>query len=261
MTSQDIALKPFDLSGKTALITGATRGLGRAIADAFAGAGADIVVVSRKPEACEKVAAELTATHGVRTWPMACNVSSWEQCTELADRAEAATSGVDVLVNNAGMSPLYPSLTQLDEGLYDKVFGVNTKGPFRLAILLGEAMHGRGHGSIINLSSVESLYPTPHALPYAAAKAALNVIGKGLAREFGPTVRVNTILAGPFLTDIAKSWDMAAFDAIARRGIALQRAGSPDEIVGAALYLASDAASYTTGSEIRVDGGVFGAFV
>ena len=247
------------LADQTALITGATRGLGRAIADAFASRGARIVVTSRKAEACRTVADELTAAHGVQTWAMPCNVSSWDDCTLLAQEAEAATGGIDVLINNAGLSPLYPSLPEIGEALYDKVFGVNAKGPFRLSTLIGERMSERGRGSIINISSIESLYPTPHALPYAAAKAALNVLGPGLARAFAPHVRVNTILAGPFLTDVAAAWDMDAFAEIADRGIALKRAGRPEEIVGAALYLASDAGSFTNGSEIRVDGGVFGA--
>lgn len=248
----------FDLSGKTALITGGSRGLGLAIAHAYAEAGADIVVVSRKQQACDDAASVIASDHGVRTWAMSCNVGSWDQCAGLVHQAEEATGGIDVLVNNAGLSPLYPSLTELSEALYDKVFDVNTKGPFRLSTLLGEKMAARGAGAIVNVSSIESLHPTPGALPYAAAKAGLNTLTKGLAQAYGPAVRVNTILAGPFLTDISKAWDMEAFEAIASRSIVMRRGGKPEEIIGAALYFASDASSFTTGASLRVDGGFHG---
>jgi NAD(P)-dependent dehydrogenase (short-subunit alcohol dehydrogenase family) len=165
---------------------------------------------------------------------------------------------VDVLVNNAGVSPLYPSLSEISESLYDKVFGVNSKGPFRLSTLIGERMVERGHGSIINISSIESIYPTAAALPYAAAKAGLNAVTQGLAAAFGPNVRVNAILAGAFLTDIAAAWEMEEFNTRAHRSIVMGRAGQPDEIVGAAMYFASEASRYTTGTWLRVDGGVIG---
>ncbi|MCW3472712.1 glucose 1-dehydrogenase [Rhodococcus pyridinivorans] len=249
----------FDLAGRTALITGGSRGLGLAIAHAFAAAGADIVIASRKQAACDEAAADIARAHGVSTWSMPCNVSSWDACTELALKAESETGGIDILVNNAGLSPLYGDLADISEELYDKVFGVNSKGPFRLSVVVGSAMRSRGHGSIVNISSIESLFPTERALPYAAAKAALNVISQGMAVALGPEVRVNAILAGPFLTDISKAWDMDAFTKIARRSITLQRGGQPEEIVGAALYFASDASAFTTGSSLRVDGGVFGA--
>jgi NAD(P)-dependent dehydrogenase (short-subunit alcohol dehydrogenase family) len=249
----------FDLSGKTALITGGSRGLGLSMARGFASAGANIVVVSRKHDVCAEVAEEIAADHGVKTWAFGCNVSSWDECTELAAVAEKATGGLDVLVNNAGMSPLYPSLTDISEALYDKVFSVNSKGPFRLSSLIGANMVARGHGSIINISSIESLYPTAGALPYAAAKSALNAMTLGLATALGPSVRVNAILAGAFLTDIAAAWDMEAFNEMAVRGIVMQRAGEPDEIVGAAIFFSSEASKYITGTWLRVDGGVIGS--
>lgn len=248
----------FDLNGKTALITGGSRGLGLAMAHGFAAAGADIIIVSRKQHACTDAAAAIADEHGVKTWAFGCNVSSWDQCTELAALAEDASGGVDVLVNNAGVSPLYPSLSEISESLYDKVFGVNSKGPFRLSTLLGERMVERGQGSIINISSIESIYPTAAALPYAAAKAGLNAVTQGLAAAFGPNVRVNAILAGAFLTDIAAAWEMEEFNTRAHRSIVMGRAGQPDEIVGAALYFASEASRYTTGTWLRVDGGVIG---
>jgi len=133
--------------------------------------------------------------------------------------------------------------------------GVNLKGPFRLGAAAGHWMAEHGGGSIINISSVAAVRPTVYEVPYGAAKAALHVVTTGLALEYGPTVRANTIMAGPFLTDIARNWDMDAFDAFAEM-MPARRAGQPDEIVGAALYFASDDSRFTTGALLRVDGGM-----
>ena len=132
---------------------------------------------------------------------------------------------------------------------------LNLKGPFRLSTLVGERMVADGGGSIINVSSSGSLRPRPDMLPYAAAKAGLNALTEGLAMAFGPTVRVNTLMAGPFLTDISKAWDLEAM-AKPFATSPLQRAGQPAEIIGAALFLMSDASSFTTGSIVRADGGL-----
>jgi NAD(P)-dependent dehydrogenase (short-subunit alcohol dehydrogenase family) len=160
---------------------------------------------------------------------------------------------IDVLVNNAGMSPLYPSLTDVTEELYDKTLAVNLKGPFRLGVLAASHMAERGSGSIINVGTIGSLVASPNELPYACAKAGLNALTTGLAEAFAPTVRVNAILPGPFDTDITKAWTsemkVGAY-------VPLGRIGRPDEVVGAALYLASAASSFTTGATIRIDGGV-----
>jgi NAD(P)-dependent dehydrogenase (short-subunit alcohol dehydrogenase family) len=244
----------FDLTGKVAVITGGSRGLGREMALAFAAKGADVVVASRKLAACEDVAREITAL-GRRALPVACHVGRWSDCDALADSAYAEFGTVDILVNNAGMSPLYPSLAEVTEELYDKVLDVNLKGPFRLSALVGTRMAAGNGGSIINVSSVASTHPSPRELPYAAAKAGLNALTLGLAAAFGPRVRVNGIVAGPFLTDISKAWDMPAFEANAKATLALQRGGRPDEVVGAALYFASQASSFTTGALLPVDGG------
>jgi NAD(P)-dependent dehydrogenase (short-subunit alcohol dehydrogenase family) len=247
-------VRSFDLSGRVALVTGATRGLGRAMVDGFARAGASIVVTSRKAEACEKVAADVAADTGVATFPYAAHVGRWSELDELVDAAYDRFGRVDVLVNNAGMSPLYETVESVSEELFDKVLAVNLKGPFRLAALVGTRMAAGSGGSIINISSAGSLRPRADILPYAAAKAGLNAVTVGLAYTFGPSVRCNAIVAGTFLTDVSSSWDMDAFNARAQN-FALQRGGQPDEIVGAALYLASDASSYTTGSLLTVDGG------
>lgn len=243
----------FELTGKVAIVTGGSRGLGREMALAFADHGADVVVASRKLENCETVADEVRA-RGRRALAVGYHAASWADADRLADAAYAEFGNVDILVNNAGMSPLYPSLDQVSEELFDKVIGVNLKGPFRLSAVVGTRMAAGNGGSIINVSSIASERPSPAEVPYGAAKAAINNLTRGLAASFGPKVRVNCIVPGPFLTDISKAWDLDAFNARAKQAYALGRGGEPHEIVGAALYLASSASSYTTGALINVDG-------
>ena len=245
----------FDLTGKVAVVTGGSRGLGRAMSMAFAGQGASVVIASRKVEACALLADEVSAATGGQALGVGCHVGRWEDCDRLVEAAYEAFGRVDVLVNNAGSSPLYPSLPEVSEELFDKVVAVNLKGAFRLSSLMGSRMAAGSGGSIINVSSIAAVQPSPGELPYAAAKAGLNCLTVGMARAFAPKVRVNTIMPGPFLTDISKAWDLEAFAETARRAIPLGRGGEPHEIVGAALYLASDASSFTTGAVIKVDGG------
>ena len=245
----------FSLEGKVALVTGGARGLGWEMADGFAAYGADVVIASRKVESCQEAAAQLEEKYGRRALGIGCHVGHWDEVTSLVDTAYSEFGRIDVLVNNAGMSPLYDSLVSVTEDLFDKVIGVNLKGPFRLAALVGHRMADGDGGSIINVSSVASIRPSPTELPYAAAKAGLDALTAGFAQAYGPKVRVNTLMAGPFLTDISKAWDMDEFEKVWARYPA-GRAGAPHEIVGAALYLASDLASYTTGAVIRVDGGM-----
>ncbi len=248
-------LARFDLSGKVALVTGGSRGLGRSMVLAFAGCGADVVIASRKLESCEELAAEVGKTTGRSALPVACHVGDWEQLDALAAAAYDHFGHVDILVNNAGMSPLYDALVNVTEPLYDKVLDVNLKGPFRLSALVGTRMAEGDGGSIINVSSVAAIRPTPDVIPYSAAKAGLEAMTIGFSKAFGPKVRVNCIEAGPFLTDISKAWDLEAFGQRAKLTMPLQRGGEPDEVVGAALYFASDASSFTTGAILRVDGG------
>lgn len=242
------------LRGRTALVTGGSRGLGWEMVRAFAREGADVVIVSRKQQTCDERAEQVRSEHGVRAFARACHVGDWAQCDALIDWVEREVGEIDVLVNNAGMLPLYPSVDQVDEALFDKVIATNLKGPFRLGAALGVRMAGGRGGSIINISSIEADRPTASAVPYAAAKAGLNAMAVGLAQALGPTVRVNTIQAGPFLTDISKAWGDAAFEQI-EGAFALGRAGQPQEIVGAALFFATEASTYCTGSVLRVDGG------
>lgn len=248
----------FDLSGKVALVTGGSRGLGREMVLAFAKAGADVVISSRKLDACEALAKEVTETTGRKALPVACHVGEWDQVEQLAERAYQEFGKVDILVNNAGMSPLYDHVSNVTEALYDKVLDVNLKGPFRLTAIVGTRMAEGDGGSIIFVSSTGSLHPRAHIIPYAAAKAGINAMTVGFAHAFGPKVRVNCIMPGPFLTDISKAWDMEAFQERAKRDIFLGRGGEPHEIVGAALYFASDASTYTTGVVLPIAGGGVG---
>jgi NAD(P)-dependent dehydrogenase (short-subunit alcohol dehydrogenase family) len=243
----------FDLTGKVALVTGGTRGLGREMVLAFAKAGADIVVTSRKADACDAVVAEVQAL-GRRALAHPVHVGHWDELEPLADAAYATFGKVDILVNNAGMSPLADSSIATTEELFDKVIGVNFKGPFRLGSLVGSRMHAAGGGSIINVSSTGSLMPQPRFGPYAGAKAALNALTTVLALEFAPTVRVNTLCAGPFLTDIAKAWTQQSRESTRS---AVGHPGRPEEVITTALFLASPASSYVTDALIRVDGGLY----
>ncbi|MGH8971776.1 MAG: SDR family NAD(P)-dependent oxidoreductase [Acidimicrobiia bacterium] len=243
----------FDLTGRVALVTGGSRGLGREMVRAFARAGADVVITSRKLGACRELAAEVTRDTGRRALAHACHVGRWAELEGLLDAAWAEFGRLDILVNNAGLSPLYDRPADITEDLWDKVLAVNLKGPFRLCALAGPRMAEAGGGSIINVSSVAAVRPGPDVIPYAAAKAGLNAITVAFAHAFGPSVRVNCIMAGPFRTDISKAWQAETLQSLTR--LALGRAGDPSEIVGAALYLAGDASSFTTGAVIPVDGG------
>jgi NAD(P)-dependent dehydrogenase (short-subunit alcohol dehydrogenase family) len=244
------------LAGKVAVVTGGSRGLGREMVLAYAEAGAAVVVASRKLDACESLAAEVTDRFGVDALAVAANVSHWDDCDALAAAAYDRFGEVDVLVNNAGMSPLYPSLDTVTEELWDKVVATNLRGPFRLGALFGTKMAAANGGSIINVSSVAAVRPGPNELPYGAAKAGLEALTLGFMRAFGPKVRVNTIRCGPFRTDISKAWgDISRMEEMARVRMPLGRIGEPEDVVGAALFLASDASVYCTGTTIGLDGG------
>ncbi len=246
----------FLLTDRVVLVTGGSRGLGREMIKAFAAVGAHVVIASRKLANCEELAREIEATTDRQAMPIGCHVGDWNQIDAMVDAVYERFGRLDVLVNNAGMSPLYGKLSDHSEALYDKVFDVNLKGPFRLMANVGTRMAEAGRGSIINISSGGAVRPAPTIIPYAAAKAGLNAMTIGFAHAFGPSVRVNCIQAGPFLTDIAEAWDLDSVRANMRDTFAMQRPGEPNEVIGAALYLASDASSWTTGAILPVDGGM-----
>jgi NAD(P)-dependent dehydrogenase (short-subunit alcohol dehydrogenase family) len=241
----------FDFTGKVVLITGGGRGLGLAMTRAFAERGADLVIASRKIETCEEAAQAVRAL-GRKAVAIAAHMGRWEDVERLAEQSHAAFGRINVLINNAGMSPISPSTAETSEDLIDKVLSLNFKGPFHLSALIGRRMAEGDGGAIVNISSYGSLAPKPEYAPYAGAKAALNALTVAQAIEFAPKVRVNAILPGSFRTDIAKHWPP---DKEAKTDAVLRRFGEPEEIVTTALYLASPATSFTTGTLIRVDGG------
>ncbi len=244
----------FDLTGKVALVTGGSRGLGYQMVKAFAQRGADVIIASRKLENCEVVADECR-TLGRRALAVAAHVGRWDECDALIEEAYAAFGRVDILVNNAGMGPRCPS-HEVSEQLFDSVLNLNFKGPFRLASRIAKRMYDSvneyGTGCIINVTSSGSLMPLPGVIPYGSSKAALNAMSVSLAHEYAPHVRVNTLSPGAFKTDIVKSWpDGGEGPVPSPRG----RVADPQDIVTAALFLASPASVNVTGSLIRCDGG------
>ncbi len=240
---------------KVVVITGGSRGLGKAMAHGFAAEGAKLAIVSRKLDVCDATAAELRDAYGTDTFTRSTHVGDWNDLDQMVEDVIARFGRIDVLVNNAGMSPLYPSLSDVSEALFDKVVSVNLKGPFRLMATVGERMMQGAGGAIINISSTASVNKSPTSEPYGAAKAGLNGLTRSFAAAYGPKVRVNCIMAGPFLTDIADAWDMDAFNERARTNIPMQRGGQPDEVVAAALYFAGPGAGFTTGAILAIDGG------
>jgi NAD(P)-dependent dehydrogenase (short-subunit alcohol dehydrogenase family) len=242
-----------NLTGKVAIVTGGSRGIGRAIVQGLAEAGADDVIASRKLAACEEVAAEVRASTGTKATAIACHVGRWEDCGRLIEQTIEQMGRLDILVNNAGMSPLYPSLPEVTEELFDKTVGVNLKGPFRLGSLAAAWMAEHDGGSIINIGTSGSTMASVQELPYACAKAGLNLLTVGLANAYGPKVRVNAVLPGPFLTDISKGWAKEGEDV---PYLPMRRLGRPEEAAPIVVHLASPASSFTTGAIIRVDGGV-----
>jgi NAD(P)-dependent dehydrogenase (short-subunit alcohol dehydrogenase family) len=246
----------FDLTGRVAVVTGGSRGIGRAVAEGLATAGADVVIASRKLENCENTAREITEATGRRALPVAFHVGRWEDCSELTERVYDEFGHCEVLVNNAGMSPLYDDLTSVTEELYDKVHAVNARGPFRLSALMGSRMAQGAGGSIINVTTAGSLRPNVDDLPYAMAKAGLNALTLGLAGAWAPKVRANLVLPGAFDTDITKAWPAGQKERVSQIN-PMKRIGRPEDMVGVCVFLASDASSYVNGAQVLVDGGFF----
>ncbi|HEY3942895.1 MAG TPA: SDR family NAD(P)-dependent oxidoreductase [Acidimicrobiales bacterium] len=233
----------FDLSGRVAVVTGGGRGIGRAISQGLAEAGADVIIASRHLETLEQAAREITESTGRRVVPRHLHVAHWDEIAPFAEEAWGIMGKVDILVNNAGMSPLYDDLREVTEEYWEKVVGVNLKGPFKMTVEFGTRMFEGDGGSIINLSTLASLAPGVNTIPYGAAKAGLNIMAKGFVAAWGRKVRVNTVIPGAFRTDVTRFW------ASIPEGI-----GEPEEMAGAVVYLASDAASYTTGAQLKVAG-------
>ncbi len=248
-------MNSINLSGKVAVVTGGSRGLGFAIARGLADAGATVAIASRKLDSCQRAVDEIEAAGG-RASAHAFDAGRWEDCDRLYAEVTERWGGAQILVNNAGKSPVAPSSVETSQALFDMIIAVNLRSAFRLSALFGAQMVAQGGGAIVNISSSGSLRPDPSFAPYAAAKAGLHLLTQTFAQEFGPKVRVNTVMPGPFHTDATSSWSHSdAFERHAQRTMPLQRAGNPPEIAGAVLFLVSDMASFSTGACLTVDGG------
>ena len=243
----------FDLTGKVVIVTGSTKGIGRAMAEGLASAGAAVVVSSRKQEGCDRVAAEIAAATGAEVMARACHVGEWDAVPGFVDAVYERFGRIDALVNNAGINPARISPQDMTLEYWRKVFSVNLEGPLRMAQLVAPIMRDGAGGSIINIGTAGSLMASVAELPYACAKAGLNALTVGLAEAFAPKVRVNAILPGPFRTDASRGWAPVGPEA---PFVPLGRLGEPEEVAPLALHLASAASSFTTGAIIRVDGGV-----
>lgn len=245
----------FELTGQVALVTGASRGFGRSIAGALAGAGSDLVLTSRTLKDVEAVAAELAST-GRKILPLQADVTQVEEVEEAVRRAVAILGRIDVLINNAGINIRKPAL-ELTESDWDQTLDTNVKGCFRVAKAVGRHMVARQKGCIVNIASMLASVTLPERAAYASSKGGLVQMTRTLAVEWAPyNVRVNAICPGPFLTDSNKViLDDPEKVKFFMDRMPMKRFGKPEELHGAAIFLASEASSFITGTTIFIDGG------
>jgi NAD(P)-dependent dehydrogenase (short-subunit alcohol dehydrogenase family) len=249
----------FDLTGRVAIVTGSTKGIGRAMAEGLATAGATVVVSSRKQDACEKVAAEIEEATGSKVVGMACHVGDWEGVGNFVGDVKKRLGRIDVLVNNAGINPARIGPADMTLEYWQKVFSVNVEGPLRTCQLIAPIMRDQGGGSIVNIASMGGYSGGANICAYAASKAALINLTKSMAQEWAPwNVRVNALSPGPFNSEMMEGGERSApgFKDMVAAGTLMKRVADPHEIVGPVLYLASDASSYVTGDDISVSGGM-----
>ena len=247
----------FSMKGKNAVVTGATRGIGLAIARGFLESGATVTLCGRKQEGVDSALADLS-DHADNVLGIAAHVGKPEDLDRLIAGAEDRFGAVNTLVNNAGTNPYYGPIAESEDWAWDKTMDVNLRGPYLLSRRLGVKMMAEGGGSIINVSSIAGLQASPNQGIYSVTKAGLIMLTKVMAREMGGSgVRVNCICPGVIRTELSRAlWEdeKAAKRYLARK--ALGRIGEVDELVGAAIYFASEASSFTTGAVLQVDGGM-----
>ena len=246
----------FDLTGKVAVVTGSSRGIGRAIAEALAAFGAKVVVSSRKADACEAVRDAIVASGG-QAIVVPCNIGSKEDLAHLVDETKRVYGPIDVLVCNAAVNPHFGHSQDIPDSAFDKVMASNVRSNHWLCQMTIPSMAERGGGSVIIVSSIGGLKGSEMLGAYGISKAADMQMARNLAVEWGPrNVRVNCIAPGLVRTDFARAlWENPAIHDKAVRAYPLRRIGEPEELAGAAVYLASRAGSFTTGQVIVVDGG------
>ena len=247
----------FSLAGKVAIVTGGSRGIGRSIALGLAEAGADVAIAARKPEALEEAVQAVRAL-GRRALAVPTNVRRMEELRNLVDTTREALGRIDVLVNNAGTNPIFGPVQEMDERAWDMIMNTNVKSMFYLSVMAREAMclHGEG-GSIVNVSSIAGVQASDVIGGYSISKAAVIMLTQVLAKQWGRDgIRVNCIAPGLIRTEFSRAlWENERISRDAVEGAALHRIGEPDEMAGAVVYLASPAASFTTGQTLVIDGG------
>ena len=250
----------FDLTGKIALITGSSRGIGKAIAEAYARQGAKVIITSRKLDACEAVAAQINEENydaPGEAMAIACNVSDVGQLTSLVDRVKEEWGRIDILVCNAAVNPYHGPMSGIDDGAWEKILQVNVTNVLKLCNMVLPDMAARRDGAVILISSVGGLKGSINLGAYAVSKAADMQLARNLAVEWGPhNVRANAIAPGLIKTDFARAlWENPEARARAEAAYPLGRLGEPEDIAGTAILLASDAGSFITGQTLVVDGG------
>ncbi len=249
----------FDLSGKVGVVTGSTKGIGRAMAQGLAAAGASVVVSSRKPDLCAAVAEEISTSTGREVLGLACHVGEWDAIPGFVDAVVERFGRIDVLINNAGITPAREGPAEIGLDIWRKIFSVNLEGPLRMAQCVAPLMRDQGGGSIVNVASMAGYSGGPLICAYGASKAALINLTKSQAQEWASwNVRVNVLSPGPFLSEMVEGAERNApgfKDVIAGRTLQ-RRIADPSEIVGPVIYLASDASSFVTGDDISVSGGM-----
>ena len=253
------AANPFDLTGKVAVVTGSTKGLGRAMVEGLSAAGAAVVVSSRKQELCDAVADELRATTGGEVLALACHVGEWDAIPAFVDAVVERFGHIDVLVNNAGISPASTDVNDMTLELWRKIMSVNLEGPLRMSQCVAPVMRDHGGGSIINIGSMGAYWAGPETVGYGASKAALLNLTRTMAQQWAAwNIRVNIVCPGPFASEMlaGAARQMPGFTEALASVTAQRRIGDLGEIVGPILYLASDASSYVTGDDISVSGGM-----
>lgn len=246
----------FDLTGKNAIVTGGTRGIGLAIAKGLLNSGANVTVCSRRQENVDSALAEINAPAQVQG--VAAHVGKHLDLELIVNTAQQRFGNINILVNNAGTNPYFGPIVDAEEAAWDKTMEVNLKGPYLLSSMCAKNMMAANGGSIVNVASVAGLNASPMQGIYSVSKAGLIMLTKVMARELGPhKVRVNCICPGLIKTKLSAAiWSNPELEQAMVAMKALGRMGSTEELVGTAIYLASDASSFTTGAMIQVDGGM-----
>jgi gluconate 5-dehydrogenase len=249
----------FDLTGKVAIVTGSTKGLGRAMAQGLAEAGAKVVVSSRKQDLCDVAAKEIASATGVETMGLACHVGDWDAIPGFVQQVIEHFGTVDVLVNNAGINPSWVGMADMPLDLWRKVFSVNLEGPLRMSQLVAPIMRDHGGGSIINVSTMGAYHGGPGVGAYGPSKAGLLSLTRICASEWAPwKVRVNAVSPGPIRSEMTDGAERTApgFYERSANATMLKRVGATEEIIGPVVYLASNASSFVTGEDHLVSGGM-----